>query len=60
MVHRLGHREETYPALAARLKPIDDLRASAAYRRDVAAALWMRFAAEARDGATTSRIRAYG
>jgi xanthine dehydrogenase small subunit len=51
---------EIRDALAGALKPIDDLRASAAYRRYVATSLWTRFAAEARDGAPATRIRAYG
>lgn len=47
-------------ALGAAMRPIDDLRASAAYRRRVAAALWLRFAAEQRDGAPRARTRADG
>jgi xanthine dehydrogenase small subunit len=52
--------DEVRAAIAEALTPIDDLRASAAYRRYVATALWTRFAAEARDGMPASRIRAYG
>jgi xanthine dehydrogenase small subunit len=47
-------------ALAAAMQPIDDLRASAAYRRHVAASLWRRFAAELRDGAPRAETRIHG
>ena len=47
-------------ALAAAMQPIDDLRASAAYRRRVAASLWRRFAAELRDGAPRTETRIDG
>jgi xanthine dehydrogenase small subunit len=55
-----GLDDEIRAGIAEAMAPIDDLRASAAYRRHVATALWTRFAAEARDGATTARIHAYG
>ena len=47
-------------ALEMAMRPIDDLRASAAYRRRVAAALWLRFAAEQRDGALREETRVHG
>ena len=42
-------RDAVAESLAATLRPIDDLRASAAYRRDMALALWQRFAAQLDD-----------
>jgi xanthine dehydrogenase iron-sulfur cluster and FAD-binding subunit A len=42
------------------MDPIDDLRASAAYRRMVASGLWLRFAAEHRDAAPLSETRVHG
>ena len=52
--------EELVEALAAAMEPIDDLRASAAYRRSVAATLWLRFAAEQRDATPASETRVHG
>ena len=52
--------DEMVEALEGAMRPIDDLRASAAYRRRVAAALWLRFAAERRDGVPQDMTRANG
>ena len=51
--------DEMVEALGAAMAPISDLRASAAYRRHVAAALWLRFAAEQRDGAPRAETRVH-
>jgi xanthine dehydrogenase small subunit len=52
--------DEMVEALESAMRPIDDLRASAAYRRRVAAALWLRFAAERRDDVPHALTRAHG
>jgi len=52
--------EDMVEALAGAMDPIDDLRASAAYRRMVASGLWLRFAAEHRDAAPLSETRVHG
>jgi xanthine dehydrogenase small subunit len=52
--------DEVVEALGEAMTPISDLRAGAAYRRRVAASLWLRFAAEQRDGASRRETRVHG